>query len=125
MQNKLRRGVFLLKKSRKMTNLKVGDKLYDHSLKEYTVSKIGRQYAYLEGRNGYKVDMKTMQVRTHNGNFRLYSDRQAVADEKEHGELLSKTRQFFSMWSGNRVTLDQLRRVNEIIDEKISENAKK
>lgn len=50
-----------------MTKLKVGDKLYDYSLKEYTVSKIGRQ--------------------------------------------------FFSMWSGNPVTLDQLRRINEIISE--------
>ncbi len=116
MQNKLRRGVFL-KKSRKMTNLKVGDKLYDYSLKEYTVSKIGRQYAHLEGQVNYKVDMKTMQVRTWNGNFRLYADRQAVADEKEHSELLTKIRQFFSMWSGSPVTLDQLRRINEIISE--------
>jgi len=108
-----------------MTNLKVGDKLYDHSLKEYTVSKIGRQYAYLEGRNGYKVDMKTMRMKKYNGEEQMYADRQAVADKKEHSELLSKIRQFLAAWVGNPITLDQLRRVNEIIDEKISENAKK
>lgn len=107
----------LTKKSRKMTNLKVGDKLYDYSLKEYTVSKIGRQYAHLEGREGYKVDMKTMQVRTYNGNFKLYADRQAVADEKEHGELLRNIRCVFMGWDRIPMTLDQLRRINEIISE--------
>lgn len=106
-----------MKKSRKMTNLKIGDKLYDYSLKEYTVSKIGRQYAHLDGREGYKVDMKTMMVRTYNGNFKLYADRQAVADEKEYSELKSKMGQFFNWASYGKITLDQLRRINEIISE--------
>lgn len=108
--------IFIFKKSRKMTKLKVGDKLYDYSLKEYTVSKIGRQYAHLEGREGFKVNMQTMMVRAWN-DFRLYADKQAIIDEKEHSEMLSKVRQFFSMWSGSKVTLDQLRRINEIISE--------
>jgi diadenosine tetraphosphatase ApaH/serine/threonine PP2A family protein phosphatase len=100
-----------------MTKLKVGDKLYDYSLKEYTVSKIGRQYAYLDGgRWDLRVEIKSMQADGHT-RFMLYTDKQAIADEKEHSELLSKIRQFFSMWSGSPVTLDQLRRINEIISE--------
>lgn len=100
-----------------MNKLKVGDKLYDYSLKEYTVSNIGRQYAHLEGREGYKVDMKTMRIKKYNGEEQLYADRQAVADEQEHGGLMSKMRKFFNWTSGNNPTLDQLRRINEIISE--------
>ncbi len=105
-----------------MSNLKVGDKLYDYSLKEYTIAKIGRQYAHLEGREGYKVDMNTMNVKLWSGNMKMYTDRQAVADETEAYKLKSKISSYFSWPSGNKPTLDQLRRINAIIDEKISEN---
>lgn len=107
-----------------MSNLKVGDRLYDYSLKEYTVAKIGRQYAHLEGREGYKVDMETMNVDLWNGMVKMYADRQAVADEKEVGELKQKISSYFAWHSGNKPTLDQLRRINQIIEEKISENEK-
>lgn len=99
-----------------MNKLNVGDKLYDYSLKEYTVSKIGRRYAHLEGREGYRVDMGTMQVRFWNGSMRLYPDRQAVADEKEHGLLLSKIREHLRLLSGRPTTLEQLRLIDKILN---------
>lgn len=100
--------------------MKVGDKLYDWSLEEYTVSKVGRKYAYLDGRNGLKVDMGTMTAQKWNGTVRLYADRQAVADEKESFDLLQKIRQYFSMWK-NPVTLEKLREVSEVIFPEIPE----
>lgn len=100
-----------------MNKLKVGDKLYDYSLREYTVIKIGRKYARLEGRELFRVDTKTMKVKLWNGYMNMYTSRLAVADGKEHSELLSKIRQFFDMFYGGKPTLDQLRRIDEIISE--------
>ena len=98
--------------------MQIGDKLYDYELKEYTVSKIGRKYFYLERKSGHKVDKNTLMAICDGysqANFQLYKDEQAVYDEREHYELLEQIRQHFSMWEGKPVTLQQLRDVAGII----------
>ncbi len=108
-----------LDKISKMPKLKVGDKLYDYSLKEYTVSSIGRKYAgFKESRRvSMRLDNFMATSNSWQNSFRLYADKQDIIDEIEHHNLIQKIRKYFSMWEGKNPTLDQLRRVDEIISE--------
>lgn len=88
---------------------------------EYTVSRVGRKYFYLNGLNErYPVSKDTLRYvdkQYLQSSFQLYMDKQEILDRIERSNLYDKLKDHFS-WSGNSKnnTLQQLREAVKILE---------
>lgn len=84
--------------------------------KEAVVSKVGRKYFYLEGREREKYDLTTLRDVSDQGYSSIvHLSLQDISDKEEHAALLECIKNEFHRHSSRRYTLDQLRKIAEII----------
>ncbi|KIN51912.1 hypothetical protein B4146_2240 [Bacillus subtilis] len=86
--------------------------------------KKGRKYFYVgntgetETRRMFKFSLEDMrEVTEYSPDWELYLSKQEIIDKEEKKKLMSDIRSVFDRWSTADLTLDQLRRVHEIISE--------
>ncbi len=89
---------------------------------EKVVLKKGRKYFYVgntgetETRRMFKFSLEDMrEVTEYSPDWELYLSKQEIIDKEEKKKLMSDIRSVFDRWSTADLTLDQLRRVHEII----------
>ena len=108
--------------------IQVGQKVYlkpignkvriSQNIRESEIEKIGKKYFYLKGFNREKFSMEDMMnVSNYVSDWKVYLSIQEIEYEKEYNQLFENIRKTFDHWSGVNFTLDQLRRIKEIIDE--------
>lgn len=108
-------------------DLVVGMKLYAEKIfrnappeiVEYTISKIGRKYFEVDGHNWYQFQIDTLYYVDKNysqNNKQLYRSRKEIEEKNEWATLHSNIRNFFS-YSSTKLTLEQLRKIEDIIKE--------
>lgn len=120
-----------------MEQLEVGKKVFlkpvgnrarwgNNEIVEKNILKIGKKYFYV-GLEGEKVDKHTFKFHInglkhenngYSANWQLYFDQQQILDEKESYALVKEVRLKFDIYSKVDLTLDQLRRIVAIINEK-------
>ena len=105
----------------------VGMKLYReifsrHSpteIKEYTVSKIGKKYFYLEENDRYAIGKETMKYVDKvygQSNFQLYLTKQEILHNGEIRVLFDKIRKAFDCsYNRSNYTLEQLREASKVL----------
>ena len=98
------------------------------SIVEGTIVTVGRKYytvaMAVDYHCEYKFNIDSLRQQTnYTPDYLLYFDKQEILDKNETDGLLSKFYKYFGSVTGkhNTLTLDQLRRINAIIEE--SENA--
>jgi len=91
---------------------------------EKVVLKKGRKYFYVgntgetETRRMFKFSLEDMrEVTEYSPDWELYLSKQEIIDKEEKKKLMFDIRSVFDRWSTADLTLDQLRRVHEIISE--------
>ncbi|WP_252500843.1 beta barrel domain-containing protein [Bacillus subtilis] len=91
---------------------------------EKVVLKKGRKYFYVgntgetETKRMFKFSLEDMkEVTEYSPDWELYLSKQEIIDKEEKKKLMSDIRSVFDRWSTADLTLDQLRRVHEIISE--------
>lgn len=86
-----------------------------------TISKVGRDYFYIEERfRTLKFSTETLKEQT-SGNYphKVYLTEQELLDENEKRMLKERLDSFFGFsGSSHSLSLDQLKRIQEIVDEK-------
>lgn len=115
--------------------LSVGQKVYlkpinnaarygDKELKEQVIKKIGKKYFFVgsEESNNERFWTKfsieeLREVSNYSPDWELYFSKQEILDEQESDKLTSKIRNKFGSYGRLDLTLDQLRRIEEIISE--------
>ncbi len=101
-----------------MNNIKIGQKLWSKGLAEYTVSKIGKKYFYVEENRNYRFDSKTL---THSvpgysqSNFTLFTNKQDLLDEQERCELFNKIKSHLNSSYSPKDSLTKLREIALIL----------
>lgn len=96
-------------------------KPFEDYISEYKITKIGNKYftakqtihsweKQFEILNGFEKD-------GFNGGEQAYLSKQEIYDEDEHQKLLFKLKKSFDWVSSKKFTLDQLKRINEIVEE--------
>lgn len=105
----------------------VGMKLYREivrrdsqtEIKEYTVSKIGKRYFYLEENDRYPIGKETMKYEDRvycHSSFQLYLKKQEILNNREIGVLFDKIRKAFDLpYNRSNYTLEQLREASKIL----------
>lgn len=104
----------------------VGMKLYRElsyrnsptEIKEYTVSKIGKKYFYLEEADRYAINKETLKYEDKvysQSNFQLYRAKEEIEQRWEMNRLYDKVQKRFSHYSHRTVTLEQLRQIAQIL----------
>jgi hypothetical protein len=86
------------------------------------ISKVGNKYFYFDDcrfRNTrFFVDNLQEDGRGYSSNFKVYLQKQDILDEDELRSLREKAYNFFGRTGGDRnLTLDQMRRIDEILKE--------
>lgn len=102
--------------------LKVGLKLYRnqgavHKPLELTVNKVGHKYFEVDGARG-RFNKETMRYDNSQGgnSYQLYESAQTIIDENERNRIIDKIRKEFSFHTHVRLSLDQLREIDKIIN---------
>jgi len=90
-------------------------------IEKVEIANIGNKYFYLKGdHRQYKYDKHTLYYYDKNylqSNDQLYRTEQEILDRWEKDKLSSKLREYFSFWGSlSKTTLDQLRKVAEILE---------
>lgn len=88
------------------------------NITEATIKKIGRKYFYLDGYqyDSYKFDFKSMvNVTNYCASWQVYLSMDDIKNEVEYNELLKETRDVFTPYGRINVTLNQLRKIKEIL----------
>lgn len=86
-------------------------------IKKVTVSKVGRKYFEVEEMN-MKFDLVEMRdVSQYVAEYEVYLSKQEILDELEFKELAFKVKTIFNGYSDPKLTLEQLRRIVDIISE--------
>lgn len=109
-------------------DLKIGDILYHTPEGDVKITKLGNKYleiGMLDGslsyfsRNKYYIETLALVTEYGCGARTLYLNKQEFLDEKERNELYKKIKNYFAYHTTNEnFTLDQLRRINLILEEK-------
>ncbi|MEK6880228.1 MAG: hypothetical protein AABY22_11495 [Nanoarchaeota archaeon] len=101
--------------------VKVGDILYDKTLKEYTVSKVLTKYFECERIRGKFVieTLKHYSSEYPQHGYQLFIDKQVILDQKEGTKLEHELRSQILPYGGTKFSLNQLRRISIIINESI------
>ncbi len=109
--------------------IKVGRKVYlkpvnnaerwgNKEILEAEIVKVGRKYFELDIARAKKYYIETLKQATdYAPDYELYFSRQEILDEREYEQLFSRIESKFSMWAKKDLTLDQLKRIMEIISE--------
>ena len=101
--------------------MKVGDTVWQYHQpdKPLTVSKVGVKYFQIEGdkRSRYRIKEMTRVSEYLKFSDMLWTDRQALLDQREFIDLQDKVRKGMVSFGKLPYTLDQLRRIKQIIDE--------
>lgn len=114
--------------------MQVGDKVYlkaagnnarydkEVRIEEYIIRKIGRKYFEVSSKEHETWTIKfnlenNKQVTNYSADWILYFSKQEIIDEIETDNLTREIRNRFDSWSKVNLTLDQLRRIVEIIRE--------
>lgn len=88
-------------------------------IKEYTVSKIGKKYFYLNENDRYPINKESLKYEDKiysQSSFQLYKEKQEILDRQERGALIDKIRKSFDWLSKQNFTLEQLREVASILN---------
>jgi hypothetical protein len=90
-------------------------------IEEYQIVKIGRKYFEVSKENSswtikFHIDGKR-QVTDYTPDWSLYFSKQEILDEQEVSKLTGSIKKVFDTYGKVNLTLDQLRRINEIINE--------
>lgn len=99
----------------------IKDDIINHVI-ESKIFKIGRKYFYVEQWKDIKFSISNlMEVSDGCSDWKVYFSKQDIIDEQEYKELIWKIRNTFDSTKiyieKNKLTLDQLRRVDKIISE--------
>lgn len=96
----------------------IGDRRYKQSNREVTVTKVGRKYFYVDDDNT-QFDLEDWKSTWEFGgsDWECYESKQAYDDHAELVKLNDKFRDRFSRYGKPNITLDQARRIMEIINE--------
>lgn len=92
--------------------------------REYKISKIGRKYFELEGwPGGNKFSIAIMREAV-DSNYAAYCHLtlQEILDDRERDYLYGEIRKYFDFFSRNKITLEQLRKIAEILEIKPKPN---
>jgi len=85
---------------------------------ETKITKVGRKYFEVEELNGVRFFIDTMEQDTnYSRSYIAYNTRQEIEDKNELNELKDKLRKCFDIWGNTNLTLDQYRRISNIVDE--------
>lgn len=98
----------------------IKDDIINHVI-ESKIFKIGRKYFYVDQWKDIKFNISNlMEVSDGCSDWKVYFSKQDIIDEQEHKVLIHKLRMVFD-WGNiamkNKLTLDQLRRIDKIISE--------
>jgi hypothetical protein len=121
-----------------MEKLKVGQKVYlllsgnkarylkdapiEKRIEEHVVKKVGRKYfeTWEEGRNfstvKFYIDSRR-QVTDYTEDYALYETKEEIYEMVERNRLQAQVRKTFRDWTDTGLTLDQLKRIDAIIQE--------
>jgi hypothetical protein len=90
-------------------------------IQENEISKVGRKYIEVgKGARPLKFNIEDLSEKTSNdtiADWELYFSKQEILDEEEFEKLHWKIKMKFDTFAKAKLTLDQLRRINEIIEE--------
>jgi hypothetical protein len=87
-------------------------------IKECTISKIGRKYFEVEEIPNIKFQIENLrQVTNYTPDWKVYFSKQEILDEQEYDELFTELRKIFSERNKTDLTLEQLRKIKEIVSE--------
>ncbi len=111
-----------------MAKLKQGDKLWivvinyrgvSEEPKEVTVGKVGNKYFEIDGIYRSRFEIETLREYG-SGNYKAqcYLTLQEILDERECSKLNSEMRELFSVYGNTKLSLEQLRSINEIVNYK-------
>jgi hypothetical protein len=96
----------------------------NNEIKELVIKKIGKKYFFVGGENQdnerfwTKFDIEELrEVSNYSPDWKLYFSKQEILDEQESDKLTSEIRNKFGSYGRLDLTLDQLRRIKEIINE--------
>jgi len=88
--------------------------------KEVVISKVGRKYFELEGYNRSKFNIETLQEENEtNYKSQCYLTLQEILDEREIEKLTSQLKNIFGTYGKLDLTLEQLRKITDIVGGKI------
>lgn len=91
-------------------------------IEEYEIMKIGRKYFEVSNDSRYKslkfnLEDNRQENRGYIADWDLYFSRQEILDEEEIEKLHWDIKTAFNGYGKSKFTLDQLRRINAIVDE--------
>lgn len=85
---------------------------------ETTISKVGRKYFEVEKIQRVRFFIDTMRQDTnYSQSYIAYNTRLEIEEKNELCKLKEKLRKCFDGWGNKKLTLDQYRRVSNIVDE--------
>ena len=98
--------------------LKGNSRRNEKGIREEVISKVGRKYIYVgSGYSEIKFHIGSLrQVTEYSPSWYLYLSKQDIINEEEFNKLSSEIRELFVYCKIN-LTLDQLRRIKDIISE--------
>ena len=92
---------------------------YGSEIFETEVVKIGNKYFYLDFDKEKKFNFKTGQEKSeYCKNYQVYFTKQEILDEREYYRINQRLRRIFDIWSQHKLTLQQLKNIEKIVDSK-------
>ena len=110
----------------KKSDFQIGDRLFSiesyrgkkYKIKEHKITKIGNKYLEIKESLRHKILIKTLVHTQYTGMpWELYKTEQECKDVMEKEELYEKVYRFYSSLSRGQLSLENLRKINKIIDE--------
>ena len=111
-----------LKVGQKVFVMRIGNAargLKEPKITEEIISVVGNKYFKLEGFRRERFNIETMlnDGKGYISNYAVYLTMQEIQDENEYCDLQKKMMTYFDHYSSYKPTLDQLRRINSIVEE--------
>lgn len=90
-------------------------------IREYEIKKIGKKYFEVwDGSNDYTINKfyieGLIEVTKYSPDWRIYFSKQEILDEYEFENIARNIREVFGSYGKINLTLEQLRKIKEIID---------